>query len=136
MQITVIETIASQRAKEVERRRPGVSARVEVQPNRDRAVISYIGQGVQCGVEFVESRGSVSHPDVDREYLRFIRDDLYLGILVPSSLPYQLEDDLVVRLRALREHARDEGYPSTKGTVIYEYDAEGNIERLGVGTSE
>jgi phage head maturation protease len=49
-----------------------------------------------------------------------------MDILIPGSLSRSLESDLVIRLRALHEHARNEGYPSTRGATIYGYDAEGN----------
>lgn len=135
MQQDLLEAVASQRAKELVREQRGTKAEIEAQPALNRVVIHLTKGGAPSGVEFIESQASLNHPAVDKEYLRFLRDDLYLGIVIPR-LPLQLEDDLIVRLEALREHARDEGYASSRGPVVCVYDQEGKINKRTISLLE
>jgi hypothetical protein len=127
MQEELIGLVAERRAREIKDEQPGTETEVEIRADIGRAVVHLSRGGTPIGVEFIETRDSINHPAVDKDYLRFLRDDLYMDILVPGSLPSSLERDLVVRLRALHDHAREEGYPSTRGVTVYGYDAEGNI---------
>jgi hypothetical protein len=127
MQEELIGLVAERRAREIKDEQPGTETEVEVHADIGRAVVRVSRGGAPSGVEFIETRNSINHPAVDKDYLRFLRDDLQMEILIPGSLSSDLENDLVIRLRALHDHARREGYPSTRGATIYGYDAEGNV---------
>ncbi len=124
----LLEAVASQRARDIVREQRGTKAVIEAQPAMNRVVIRLTKGGTPSGVEFIESQISLNHPAVDKEYLRFLRDDLYLGIVIPRTT-FEYENDLMVRLDALREHVRQEGYAITKEPALYVYDIDGNIEK-------
>jgi hypothetical protein len=130
MQEELLGIVAERRAADIRDAEPGTGAEVEVRPDLGRAVVHLSRDGAPSGVVFIETRQSVNHPAVDKDYLRYFRDDLRMDILIPGSLPHNLERDLVVRLRALHDHARREGYPSTHGATLYGFDAEGNVMKM------
>jgi hypothetical protein len=128
MQEDLIVSVASRRAQEIERERPEVRTRIENVPALGRAIVHITTGGAPTGAEFIESEASINHPSTDKDYLRYLRDGLYLGIVVPR-LPHHAEADLVTRLKVLRERVRDEGFPTTHGPELFIYDYEGNVER-------
>ncbi len=128
MQQDLLVMVASRRAREIEREQKGTKAEIEAQPYQNRVVIHLTKDGTPSGVEFIETELSLNHPAADKEYLRFLRDDLYLGIVIPR-LSFEHENNLLVRLDALREHVRDEGYVTTQRPAIHVYDPEGNVEK-------
>jgi hypothetical protein len=128
LQQDLLEAVASRRVKALAREQKGIKAEIEAQPYQNRAVIHLTRGGTPSGVEFIETELSLNHPAADKEYLRFLRDDLYLGLVIPR-LSFEHENNLLVRLDALREHVRNEGYVSTHRPAIYVYDPEGNVEK-------
>jgi hypothetical protein len=120
--------VASRRARELVREQQGTKAEIEAQPALNRVVIRLTKKGTPYGVEFIESMASLEHPEADKEYLRFLRDDLYLGLTTPH-LSFEGENALMVRLDALREHVRNEGYASSHSPVLHVYDPEGNVKK-------
>jgi len=135
MEEDLIMTVAARRAREIEDEQPGAETNIEDIPALGRAAIHITKGGAPSGVEYIESEASLNHPAVDKDYIRFLRDGLYLGIVVPR-LPHQVEKDLIIRLKVLRDHVREEGYPTVHGPVLFIYDYEGNVERKGISGLE
>ena len=127
MEENLIMTVASRRSLEIEKEQQGAETEIEDIPALGRAVVHIYKGGAPSGVEFIESEESLNHPAVDKDYLRFLRDGLYLGLVVPRLSPH-VEEDLIVRLKVLRDHVREEGFPTVHGPVLYIYDYEGNVE--------
>jgi hypothetical protein len=128
MQQDLRVAVASRRASELPKEQRGTKVEIDAQPARNRVVIHLTKDDTPYGAEFIESMASLEHPAADKEYLRYLRDDLYLGLVTPR-LSFEQENDLIVRLEALREHVRIEGYVSTRVPAIHVYDPEGNVEK-------
>jgi hypothetical protein len=134
-EFSLIEAVSAHRAVEIEREQKGTKTEYETYIPEERAIVFIKKRDKVSGVECVESERSWETVGREEEYADYLREGLYLGIIVPKCPQYTM--DLVkMKLHEIRERVREEGFRTVHGPALFVYDYDGNVEQVEMSTSE